>query len=101
VESTVRASTVPTTGGRPQWEYAQFVEVLNMQGKVFKRAVISLNGTNVDGEVESFRMLNEMGAEGWELVSILAVMPPSPTAAFPMGLFEYALKRQRRLKTEG
>lgn len=97
MESTARASSV----ARPLWEYAQFVEVLKMQGNSFKRAVVSLNGSSVDGEVESFQMLNEMGAEGWELVSILAIMPPSPTAAFPMGLFEYALKRQRKPKVEG
>lgn len=42
-----------------------------------------------------YRILNEMGGEGWELVTILEVIPPSPSAVAPRGVWDFILKRPK------
>lgn len=75
------------------WEYANFVTSSVSDGT----KVISINGQiqNPDTAPGPFQVLNEMGAEGWELVSVHALIPPSPNAVTPRGVWEYVLKRQR------
>jgi hypothetical protein len=77
------------------WEYASFVASSVSEGT----KVISINGQvqSPDTAPGPFQVLNEMGAEGWELVSVHALIPPSPNAVTPRGVWEYVLKRQRLL----
>lgn len=83
-----------STETRQQWEYANFwVSSVNDTIKV-----ITINGQIQDPsgtERSSWQVLNQMGAEGWELVAIHAVVPPSPNAIAPRGVWEYVLKRPR------
>jgi hypothetical protein len=81
---------------RVQWEYGQFLA--SVSGSTMERSVGAINGQMLGSSEEAidpFVLLNQMGDEGWELVSIHALMPPSPNAAMPFGLFEYVLKRPR------
>lgn len=84
---------MPATG---KWEYAQFVATL--RGSTLERRVGILNGRLLgpdEPQLDPFVLLNEMGDEGWELVAIHALMPPSPSAALPFAMYEYVLKRAR------
>jgi hypothetical protein len=82
-----------TVGVRTPWEYASFIVSSVNEGT----KVISINGQvqNPGSSPGPFQVLNEMGAEGWELVSVHALIPPSPNAVAPRGVWEYVLKRQR------
>jgi hypothetical protein len=76
------------------WEYAQ-IRVGTVDDKLI---VLTINGRIQDlvkTPASPFTVLNEMGREGWELVNTLTLLPPSPTAIGPRGLWEYTLKRPR------
>jgi hypothetical protein len=77
-----------------QWEYAEVVA--SAVGDAVK--VISVNRRLQDFEhnpVEPFSLLNEMGAEGWEVATIMMLVPPSPNAVTPRSVWSYLLKRPR------
>lgn len=77
-------------------EYATFVSSSVSDGT----KVISINGQLQDPSgpfYSAFDLLNEMGAEGWDLVTVHTLVPPSPNAVAPRGVWEYVLKRPRAL----
>jgi hypothetical protein len=85
------------------WEYARFVA---MPPRIADRdlsreeiTVVLINEMVQDFKnkpMTPWQVLNEMGGEGWELVTVLAVVPPSANAVKPTGVWEYILKRPVR-----
>ena len=81
---------------RDRLEYASFISSSMSEGT----KVISINEQLQDPNgpfYNPFELLNDMGAEGWELVTILTLVPPSPNAVTPRGVWEYVLKRRRAM----
>jgi hypothetical protein len=82
------------SGPTQSWEYAQLrVGTINDN-----LVVLTINGmvqNFAQNPSAPFDVLNEMGQEGWELVNTVAILPPSPAALTPRGLWEYTLKRPR------
>lgn len=86
----------------PAWEYARFlaapIHVLDKTDDRDEVAVFMVNSVVQDFKKDPrspWTVLNAMGAEGWELVCTIPVIPPSPTAPKPTGIWEYLLKRSR------
>lgn len=82
------------------WEYGEFVVLAVGEST----AVTSINHQAQDYDhnpIDALSMLNEMGAEGWELVATLSLVPPSPNAVTPRSLWNYVLKRPRELPQAG
>ena len=79
----------------PRWEYAR-VRVANI-GEEGDDVVIIINETIQDflnSPRYPLEVLNAMGSEGWELVTVFYVIPPSPDAILSRYLRDYVLKRQ-------
>jgi hypothetical protein len=77
-----------------KWEYAQ-IRAMSLEDKDI---VISINGQIQDFRnhaAHPFDILNQMGEEGWELVTVLDVIPPSQNSLNPRCVREYLLKRMR------
>jgi hypothetical protein len=87
------------------WEYAHILigstSLMNPNIPLDKdevMAVIRVNDRLQDFEhkpINRADLLNQMGLEGWELITVIPIKPPSPSAVIPRGLWEYILKRQR------
>jgi hypothetical protein len=85
----------------PNWEYSSFVaappRLIDRTDNRDDVVVLSINAVAQDhrtNPVTPVRLLNDMGREGWELVSVNAIVPPSPNSVRATGIWEYLLKRQ-------
>jgi hypothetical protein len=82
------------------WEYARFVatapRLIDRSDDRDDIVVIAINAIVQDyksSPASPWDVLNAMGKEGWELVTVVATVPPSPTSMRPTGVWEYVLKR--------
>jgi len=76
------------------WEYASVRTATSDDGEV----VILINEAVQDfksAPTKTLELLNRMGEEGWELVTIRAYLPPSSSAVLSRGIWDYVLKRER------
>ena len=74
-------------------EYARFVAMSTYDADF----VTMINGVIQDWTAKPqkpFEVLNAMGAEGWELATVIDEVPPSPDAASGRHLRTYILKRE-------
>ena len=83
------------------WEYARILvappRIIDRSDVGDERVVITINGHLQDykkNPANPYDILNSMGAEGWELITVLALVPSSPNFPLPTGIWEYVLKRQ-------
>jgi len=84
-----------------KWEYSSFIaappRLIDRTDNRDDVVVLSVNSVAQDhraNPVTPVQLLNEMGLEGWELVAVNAIVPPSPNAVRATGVWEYLLKRQ-------